>query len=131
MARTSGKGSNNRGVQQFSWVAPAQQFLKDPAGPDSLIFNRQNGGFSSQFNIFSSQFGVFSRQFVILTSKNANVVNENAILGRQSGNFSRQITNLDKQNGAMKVCISLNLKVGLGTNSQNEILGVRHFTLDP
>jgi hypothetical protein len=131
MVRTNEKGSNNRGILQFSWVAPAQQILKDPAGPDYLIFNKQNGIFSSQFNIFSSQFGVFSSQFVILTSKNADVVNENAILGRQSGNFSRQFVNLDRQNGAIRACLNLNLKVGLRTNSQNGILGVSHFTLDP
>ena len=131
MARISKTGSNNRGVQQFSWVAPAQQNSMDLAGPDYLIFYWQNGIFSSQFNIFSSQFGVFSRQFVILTSKNADVVNENAILSRQNGNFSRQIANLDRQNGAIRVCLNFNLKVGLGTNSQNEILRVRHFTLDP
>ena len=131
MVRTSETGSNNRGVQQFSWMAPAQQNSMDPASPDYLIFYWQNDTFSSQFNFFSSQFDVFSKQFVILTSKNADVVNENAVLGRQSGNFSGQIINLDRQNDAIKVCLNLNLKVGLGTNSQNGILGVSHFTLDP
>ena len=138
MAKVSRKGPTKGVFNKIIGSSPAHQNL---VGPTNFGYfnNSQFAVLARQFAVLSRQFGIFSRKFVILTNKNAVSGNKNAILARQNmalnrqnAIFSRQNAVFSRQNGSLETCVtSLTLKVSLSTNSQNEFLGVSHFTLDP